>query len=396
MPSKSKRRKVATLFPIQVPNMDRDKLTATITLPDVKNISTYFHNFCARLRSKQITVTVKKREVSIASEDEETMNKVRSTIQREIEKFVGSQQGTVKVLPRKTFSLSKPKQLSMPSKSIIPRTCGCGRPRYDHPSSNTKTKSYEKRRFWNKIAQLWKHWYVRRLKLNAKFKAVQKYISLQYPRRADSLSLYRQVKRAPHEYRQSKVVGRKRDRLRMKRVQKRRKKPKAWNKKSRRRRKINTSKRPLGVASKLSHISLADFQQRTLASSKNETKRTSEGGYKLGQCFPYLPPTHDTFTNDRKSSIQYRDQRLLVYATPIGAHRSRKKDLVFTMSTLNTSETPPVPQTKRTRSHPKKASKPSLQVTTFCVPADPHAAESAAVNATKSKKSRRVRKIVNK
>lgn len=358
MPSKSKRSKTTALSPIQVPNMDRDKLTATITLPDVKNISTHFHNFCARLRSKQTTVTVKKRNVSIASENEETLNTVRSTIQREVEK-IANKQRTAKVLRRNKFPfpIPKPNQWRTPSKFIISRTCGCGRPLNAYRSSNMRPSVYKQCRYWNQIARMWKQSYMGRFRFKPnKFKPVKKYISVLYPRRPiNHVSLYRQVKRTPCEYRKLKIIGRRRDGLKEKRVPKTKKK---GERKRRWRRNEFTTKGRSNVPSALIWVSVSGFQEEKTLSSKMKNKRKAEErAYWLGDCFFSFSWVRKTFSDHHKLSIRYWDQRLFVYATSIGTKRTRKKDLIFTMSTLNANEAQLVPHGEPNRSIPARKSK---------------------------------------
>ena len=149
MPSKNKRTKTATFRSVQLPNMDIDRLTAIITLPDAKKISKHFQNFCQRLQSNQATVTVIKQNVLITAENEETLEYVRSTIQKEINKFVRKLQHTAKVLPRNRLPFTKPNQWKTPAKRMRQMTCGCGRPLNSYRSTNVTSNSYKKRRFSN-------------------------------------------------------------------------------------------------------------------------------------------------------------------------------------------------------------------------------------------------------
>ena len=95
-----------------------------------------------------------------------------------------------------------------------------------------------------------------------KFKAVKKYISVLYPwRPINHVLLYRQVKRAPYEYRKLKIIGRRRDALKEKRAPKTRKKD---ERKRRWRRNEFTTQGYSNVPSALNWISVSGFQEEKI------------------------------------------------------------------------------------------------------------------------------------
>ena len=145
--------------------------------------------------------------------------------------------------------------------------------------------------------------------------------------------LHLQRKRARHEYRSSKVVGRQRDRLKTKRVNEakrkyhlRKRKKFKWKRKNIFRMNSSTMK------SKLKYISATDLHKSRSLTSASTKLRTE---HSLAQYFPAPPWTDYTTTNHCKSLVRYSNHRLLIYAMPIGTNRPRRKDLIYTLFTLN-------------------------------------------------------------
>ena len=138
-----------------------------------------------------------------------------------------------------------------------------------------------------------------------------------------------------------------------------------------------------------------------------KNKGKSEGrAYRLGDCFTLFPSVREPSANNQKLSVRYWDQRMFVYATPIGTKRTRKKDLIFTMSTLNVSEAQLAPHPESSRPIPARKSQskkpsntclkePASNSVAICHP-DRQVSQDIAVIVKQPKNTRRARKVPKK
>jgi hypothetical protein len=315
------------------------KFTATIPLPKIKGAGKYFQDFWKKIKPNGSTLSVKNFSLFINAENEEMLANIRATIETEMKKFIERNRSLTKIWPKTKNSrriIDQRKHQELISHDIIRRA----RFRDCQHSKHVNQFLRNKRRHWNRIKMVWKQWYINRRKLNTKFKAINKYVGTLIRQRHREVSFNKQVKRSKFEYYQQKILGRKRDRLKEKRVyraklrNKRRKRKDA----SKYNRILNEHSGTASGVSKLKFIT-ADAAKTMMFHLKNKKEshlamisRGSLGGEYEFPLFPWV----DTIPIDSKNFvIRYYNQQIFIYTASIGTNRPLKQNLVHAFSTFN-------------------------------------------------------------
>lgn len=202
------------------------------------------------------------------------------------------------------------------------------------------------------------------MKINAKFKAVSQYFGQLSKQRHYGVSLYRQKKRSPIEYRKQKVLGRKRDRLKAKHAQRAKRKNKPRKTKNNKLRKTKDIKLKMKSHSKASTYKPISNEQKRTASQISKLKFIT-GDYaktimlqsqkkilKGKFAFSLLPCVYKISVDTKKFVIRYYNQQMFIYTTSIGTKRPLKRNLIATFSILNGDEMESNWHTEHTRFPP--------------------------------------------
>jgi hypothetical protein len=168
-------------------------------------------------------------------------------------------------------------------------------------------------------------------KKSKKTKTMLKYIrqEIRYHRRHQPVSLYRQQKRSSFEYKQKKIIGRKRNRIKMQRVSMLKKK---FESNRDERKKLDPYKRTTTYGSHRSfgNISVVKNENR----AKTKTKRPISSYCYISEAA--LISARSLGCENDKILLHYSNQRVSIYAIPVN-HRKKpsKKYLINTFSTLS-------------------------------------------------------------
>jgi hypothetical protein len=221
-----------------------------------------------------------------------------------------------------------------------------------------------------------------------KFKAISQYFGQLSKRRHCEISLYRQKKRSPIEYRKQNVLGRKRDRLKAKHAQRAKRKNKPRKTKNNKLKKTKDIKlktkshskastyKPISNKQKRTVSQISNEEKRTALQISNKQKRTASQISKLkfitvdyaktimlqsqkkilkGKfAFPLLPCVCKISVDTKKFVIRYYNQQMFIYTASIGTNRPLKRNLIATFSTLNGDEMESNWYTEHTRFSPVK------------------------------------------
>jgi hypothetical protein len=187
---------------------------------------------------------------------------------------------------------------------------------------------------------VWKQWYINRRKLNTKFKAISKYFGTFIRRRHHGVSFNKQVKRSRFECYQQKILGRKWDRLKEKRVYraKLRIKPRKTKNAPKYNRVPNEHSGAASGVSKLKFIT-ADAAKTMMFHLKNKKEShlamISRGSLGRKYNFPLFPWADKILIKKNTFVIRYYNQQIFIYTVSIGTKRPLKRNLVYIFSTLN-------------------------------------------------------------
>jgi hypothetical protein len=342
----------------KTPCKPKVKSTATIPLPQIKRAGKYFQDLWKKLKPNGATLSVQNSRLLITTENEEILANIRATIEIEMKKFIESNRSLTKILPQMKYSrITKGRRKH---KELIPHgVLRTTRVQDCQHSKHVNLFLRKKRQQWNRIKMMWKQWYINRRKFNAKFKAINKYFGTLIRQRHREVSFYEQEKRSKIEYYQQKILGRKRDRLKEKRVYrpKRRKTKNA----SKYNLTLNEHSRSESEMSKLKFIT-TDAAKTMMFHLKNkkESHLTMISGGSLGGAygFPLFPWVDMILIDKNKFVIRYYNQQIFIYRASFGTNRPLKRNLVHTFSTLSGKEIKFDQRTEHNRSTSTK--KPTL------------------------------------
>lgn len=341
------------------------KLTATIPLPKIKRAGKYFQDFWKKLKPNGTTLSVQNSCLFITTESEEVLADTRAAIDTEMKKFIESNRSVINTLPPKEISpitKGQRKRKKLIPHGIIPRA----RIRDCQHSKHVNRVLRNTRQHWNRIKIMWKQWYIKRRKFNAKFKAISKYFGTLIRQRHRTVSFYKQEKRSRSEYYQQKILGRKRDRLKEKRAYQVKQRNERIKTKSASKYNLtpNAGIRTASGVSKLKFIT-ADAAKTMMLHLKNkkESHLRMIGGGKLGRMYDFpLFPWLDTILIDKnKFVMRYYNQQILIYTASIGTNRPLKRNLIHVFSTLDGNEVKSNWNTEHTRFFSIKEPSPVTQ-----------------------------------
>jgi hypothetical protein len=356
--SLNKKKKTTQNLLVQTAHKREIEFTNTIPLPKIKHAGKYFKTFCKKCKFNRATVSVKNLCLFITAENEEALANVHIIIEKEIKSFIENNRSLVKMVPQKKISpITKSRRKN--EKLIPQRIIRTVRLRDDQHSKHVNQIFRQKRRHLNNIKTIWKQWYINRLKFNAKFKAISRYFGQLYRRRDCNVSLNRQKKRSPFEYHKQKVLGRRRDRLKVKHAQrsKRKNKPRK-TKKNKGKWKIHnktTTYKPIpneheGTASQISKLKFI-----AVDSAETMMFQSREFDFSLLACINKILVDRKQFV------IRYYNQQMFIYTPSVGTSRPLKRNLIGTFSTLNEDQMESNRHTEHTRFSPIKQPDPIIQ-----------------------------------
>jgi hypothetical protein len=321
------------------------EFSAIIPLPHIKGAHKYFRDFWKKMKQIGVTLSVQNSSLFIAADSREMLEITSGIINREMTKFIESNRSVIKGLSQTKCShiaVERKRNGKLISRDIILKI----RIRDCQYSKQINRILRNKRRYWNGIKMMWKQWYISRQKFNVKFKAISQYFGKAIRQDYRKVSYYRFCKRSRFEYYQQKILGRKRDRLKGKRVHQAKQ-----SIKSRKTKNASTHNPVLGklsetkpITSKMKFITVdAAKTMRFHLKNKPESHLAMISNGKLGGNYDFslFPWVDRILINTRDFVIRYYNQRIFIYKASYDTNRPSKQNLVHTFSTLNKNEIKP-------------------------------------------------------